>query len=185
MEALPLVYASSRYHFITWEADIGGHPCERCIFYSPAMPFAIRQQLRHLFPRPHPIHIVEPHDPALLLRQRVQPAFRLLARLREFERLLGGAALIVHQFRDDPRHLVMFVRTSRHAGEDRRQPFRPGAQHLGLFIQPPYLLAHGAQAAKLAKGQVASPLPLGHHLGVVPDQLALCPIFLTRGVPRQ
>lgn len=126
--------------------------------YSLSMAIAIWRFLRHLFPRPHPVHVIKPHDAPLLLRQAVQPAFRVLARPCERKRFFCSAAFIVHQFRDDPRHLVMFVRAGWHAGKDRRQPFRPGVQHLGLFIQPPDLLTQEAQAVQIFKGQVSSPL---------------------------
>lgn len=133
-------------------------------FYSQAMDVVIWRFLRHLFPRPYAIHIVEPHHPALLLRKRIQPAFRVLARLCERKRFFCGAALIVHQFRDDPRHLVMVVRSGWHAGEDRGQPLCPGAQHIGFFIQPPDLLTQETQAVQIFKGQVSSPVFRSKHL---------------------
>lgn len=147
-----------------------------CNGFNPfCMAIAIRQPLRHLFPRPYAIHIVEPHHPALLLRKRIQPAFRVLARLCERKRFFCGAALIVHQFRDDPRHLVMVVRSGWHSGEDRGQPFRPCAQHLGLFIQPPDLLTQEAQAVQIFKGQVSSPVFRSKHLWSPDSTIGLLP----------
>lgn len=132
--------------------------------YSLSMAIAIWRSFRHLFPRPHPVHVIKPHDAPLLLRQAVQPAFRVLACLRERKRFFCGAALIVHQFRDDPRHLVMVVRSGWHAGEDRGQPLCPGAQHIGFFIQPPDLLTQETQAVQIFKGQVSSPVFRSKHL---------------------
>ena len=144
-------------------------------FYSQAMDVVIWRSFRHLFPRPYAIHIVEPHDPALLIRKRIQPAFCVLARPCERKHFFCGAALIVHQFRDDPRHLVMFVRAGWHAGKDRRQPFRPCAQLHRLFIQLPDLVAQEAQAVQIFKGQVSSPVFRSKHLWSPDSTIGLLP----------
>lgn len=114
--------------------------------YPPAMPFAIRQPFRHLFPCPYAIYIVKPHHPPLLLRQSVNPAFRVLACLCKFQRFRGGTASVVRKLRNNAGHTVMVVRSGWHAGEDRGQPLCPCAQLHRLFIQLPDLVAQEAQA---------------------------------------
>ena len=115
-------------------------------FYSQAMDVMIRRFLCHLFPCHYAIYIVKPHHPPLLLRQSVNPTFRVLACLCKFQRLRGGTASVVRKFRNDAGHTVMVVRSGWHAGEDRGQPLCPCAQLHRLFIQLPDLVAQEAQA---------------------------------------